>query len=95
MARRPFVWGPHQGLCRALELTMDIALLKALNDARRSRRAAVLLTDLDSYDAAEDNEISFKEGDRITHIEAVSEDWWQGTNPHGNVGLFPGKPCFA
>jgi hypothetical protein len=20
-----------------------------------------------------------------------SEDRWQGTNPHGNVGLFPGK----
>ena len=44
----------------------------------------------DSYDAGEDNEISFKEGDRITHIEAVSDDWWQGTDPHGNVGLFPG-----
>ncbi|KAJ8456921.1 hypothetical protein ONZ51_g11835 [Trametes cubensis] len=41
------------------------------------------------YDAGEDNEISFKEGDRITHIEAASEDWWQGTDPHGNVGLFP------
>ena len=51
-----------------------------------------------SYDAGEDNEISFKEGDRITHIEAASEDWWQGTDPHGNVGLFPGayrlvEPC--
>ena len=43
-----------------------------------------------SYDAGEDNEISFKEGDRITHIEAASEDWWQGTDQHGNVGLFPG-----
>ena len=43
-----------------------------------------------SYDAGEDNEISFKEGDRITHIEAVSDDWWQGTEPNGNVGLFPG-----
>ncbi|CDO74750.1 hypothetical protein BN946_scf184411.g7 [Trametes cinnabarina] len=41
------------------------------------------------YDAGEDNEISFKEGDRITHIEAVSEDWWQGTDKDGNVGLFP------
>ncbi|KAI0351297.1 SH3-domain-containing protein [Trametes cingulata] len=41
------------------------------------------------YEAAEDNEISFKEGDRITHIEAASEDWWQGTDKDGNVGLFP------
>ncbi len=43
-----------------------------------------------SYDAGEDNEISFREGERITQIEAASEDWWQGTNQLGNVGLFPG-----
>ena len=30
------------------------------------------------------------EGDKITEIEPASEDWWQGTNPHGNI-LFPGK----
>ena len=41
-----------------------------------------------SYDAAEDNEISFKEGDRITSIEKVDEDWWQGT-VNGKTGLFP------
>ena len=43
-----------------------------------------------SYDAAEDNEISFKEGDRITSIEKVDEDWWQGTI-NGQTGLFPGE----
>jgi hypothetical protein len=44
-----------------------------------------------SYDATEDNEISFKEGDKIVEIEAASEDWWQGKNSQGHVGLFPGK----
>ena len=44
-----------------------------------------------SYDAAEDNELSFREGDRITEIEAASEDWWQGKDKEGNVGLFPGE----
>ncbi|KAI1787010.1 hypothetical protein LXA43DRAFT_1085152 [Ganoderma leucocontextum] len=34
--------------------------------------------------------VSFKEGERVSQIEAVSEDWWQGTNQLGNVGLFPG-----
>ncbi len=48
-----------------------------------------------SYEASEDNEISFKEGDRITHIEAASEDWWQGTDKNGNVGLFPGEFLFC
>jgi len=43
-----------------------------------------------SYDAAEDNELSFREGDRIAEIEAVSEDWWSGRDQHDNVGLFPG-----
>jgi len=50
----------------------------------------ILLTLAFSYDAAEDNEITFREGDVITEIEPASEDWWQGKNPHGDVGLFPG-----
>jgi len=41
------------------------------------------------YEATEDNELSFAEGDRITEIEAASDDWWQGKDQHGNVGLFP------
>lgn len=45
---------------------------------------------LSSYDAAEDNEITFREGDIITEIEPASEDWWQGKNSVGEIGLFPG-----
>ncbi|KAI8381244.1 uncharacterized protein BYT42DRAFT_613043 [Radiomyces spectabilis] len=42
------------------------------------------------YEAGEDNEISFRENEVITHIEFVSEDWWQGVAPDGkSVGLFP------
>lgn len=47
-----------------------------------------------SYDAAEDNEISFAEGDLIVEIEAASDDWWQGKDRAGNVGLFPGERFF-
>jgi len=43
-----------------------------------------------SYDAAEENEISFREGERIVEIEAMSDDWWQGKMVDGSVGLFPG-----
>lgn len=43
----------------------------------------------DSYDAGEDNEISFREGERITEIEEASPDWWEGTSPDGQRGLFP------
>ncbi|BFZ53665.1 actin binding protein [Savitreella phatthalungensis] len=41
------------------------------------------------YDAAEEGEISFAEGDTITHIEQLDEGWWQGRNSAGEEGLFP------
>lgn len=43
-----------------------------------------------SYDASEDNELSFKEGDQITDIEKIDPDWWQG-KCNGQEGLFPGE----
>lgn len=46
----------------------------------------------DSYEAAEDNEISFAEGDKIIHVDTeVSDDWWEGTTASGATGLFPGR----
>ncbi|KAF2857607.1 hypothetical protein K470DRAFT_260638 [Piedraia hortae CBS 480.64] len=41
------------------------------------------------YEKAEDNELELREGDRITNIDMVDEDWWMGQNPRGEVGLFP------
>lgn len=41
------------------------------------------------YDKAEDNEISFSDGEIITDIEKVDEGWWKGRNAAGEVGLFP------
>ncbi|KAJ3103463.1 hypothetical protein HDU96_009243 [Phlyctochytrium bullatum] len=42
------------------------------------------------YEAAEENEISFAAGDKVTHIVFVSEEWWQG-RVNGVDGLFPGN----
>ncbi|KAH7326726.1 hypothetical protein B0I35DRAFT_143065 [Stachybotrys elegans] len=41
------------------------------------------------YDKAEDNEIDLIEGQYVTNIEMVDEDWWMGTNSKGESGLFP------
>ncbi|KAG7735470.1 hypothetical protein KL932_004418 [Ogataea haglerorum] len=41
------------------------------------------------YEAAEDNEIGFAEGETIVDIKFVDEDWWLGTNAAGKSGLFP------
>lgn len=41
------------------------------------------------YEKAEDNEIELKEGEYVTNIEMVDDDWWMGTNSKGESGLFP------
>jgi hypothetical protein len=41
------------------------------------------------YEKAEDNEIELVEGQVVTNIEMVDEDWWMGTNEKGESGLFP------
>ncbi|KAL9042112.1 MAG: hypothetical protein Q9180_000829 [Flavoplaca navasiana] len=41
------------------------------------------------YDKAEDNEIDLREGEYVTNIDMVDEDWWMGENARGAVGLFP------
>jgi hypothetical protein len=41
------------------------------------------------YTAGEDNEISLREGEVITGVQAVTEDWWSGVSPSGQAGLFP------
>ena len=41
------------------------------------------------YEKAEDNELELKEGEYVTNIEMVDEDWWMGQNSQGETGLFP------
>lgn len=41
------------------------------------------------YEKAEDNEIDLVEGQYVTNIEMVDDDWWMGTNSKGDSGLFP------
>ncbi|GAV54246.1 hypothetical protein ZYGR_0AK07480 [Zygosaccharomyces rouxii] len=42
------------------------------------------------YEAAEDNELTFRENDKIVNIEFVDEDWWLGElDGTGEKGLFP------
>ncbi|KAK2065118.1 SH3 domain-containing protein [Colletotrichum caudatum] len=41
------------------------------------------------YEKAEDNELELREGEYVTNIEMVDDDWWMGTNSRGESGLFP------
>jgi hypothetical protein len=42
-----------------------------------------------SYEKAEDNELELREGEQVTDIDMVDEDWWMGKNERGETGLFP------
>lgn len=41
------------------------------------------------YEKAEDNELAMAEGEIISNIDMVDEDWWMGQNEKGETGLFP------
>ena len=42
------------------------------------------------YEAGEDNELTFEEGDKIINIDFVDDDWWLGElEKTGEKGLFP------
>ena len=41
------------------------------------------------YEKAEENELELREGERVSGIEMVDEDWWMGVNEKGERGLFP------
>lgn len=41
------------------------------------------------YEAAEEGEIGFTEGETIEAIDQIDEGWWSGTNSKGETGLFP------
>ena len=43
------------------------------------------------YEKAEDNELELKEGEYVTNIEMVDENWWMGKNSRGEEGLFPSE----
>lgn len=54
-------------------------------EAGPGKRAVVLY----DYERAEDNEVELHESEYVTDIDMVDEDWWMGTNPQGERGLFP------
>ena len=56
------------------------------NGAHESKKRALVQYD---YEKAEDNELELKEGEYVTNIDMVDDDWWMGQNSRGETGLFP------
>ena len=64
----------------------ETAVEYAQPGAEQSGKRAIVQFD---YEKAEDNEIELREGEHVTDIEMVDENWWMGRNVHGESGLFP------
>ncbi|KAL9103286.1 MAG: hypothetical protein Q9163_001664 [Psora crenata] len=79
---------PARGAGEATAITTfgEEAVEMANPSAERSGKRALVQYD---YEKAEDNELELKEGELVTNIDMVDENWWMGQNPHGETGLFP------
>ena len=61
--------------------TFGAAAAVAVNqDSASSGKRALIQYD---YEKAEDNELELVEGEYVTNIEMVDDDWWMGTNGKG------------
>ncbi|KAK3670563.1 actin binding protein [Recurvomyces mirabilis] len=58
-------------------------------DVRASEQGGKTAIAQYDYEKAEDNELELREGERVTDIDMVDEDWWMGRNEKGEMGLFP------
>lgn len=62
------------------------AVEAAQHGAHETEKRALVQYD---YEKAEDNELELKEGEYVTNIDMVDDDWWMGHNSRGETGLFP------
>ncbi|KAF2867591.1 SH3 domain-containing protein [Massariosphaeria phaeospora] len=51
--------------------------------------ASTIARALWAYSGPDSNDLPLKEGDMITDIQKIDPEWWQGTNPRGQTGIFP------
>ncbi|XP_044714809.1 variant SH3 domain-containing protein [Hirsutella rhossiliensis] len=67
------------------ELPDEEEAVHSAREAAGGKRAVIQY----DYEKAEDNEIELIEGEYVTNIDMVDDDWWMGTNSRGESGLFP------
>ncbi|KAJ5369418.1 hypothetical protein N7509_014030 [Penicillium cosmopolitanum] len=76
---------------RDLEETQDLGRATAEATTAGHSQGGIRAQVQFDYEKAEDNEIELREGEFVTEIEMVDEDWWLGVNARGEHGLFPGN----
>ncbi|KAA8908643.1 hypothetical protein FN846DRAFT_906069 [Sphaerosporella brunnea] len=76
---------PMESLSHVVPKESELTEQAPVTGAGSGHRAIVLY----DYTADEENEINLVEGQVVTDIDMVDEDWWRGTNALGQEGLFP------
>jgi len=62
---------------------------KTNDPPRASLHPPVELVTIYAYDATEENELTFAEGETIYLLEKDDSGWWRGRNKKGQEGVFP------
>jgi hypothetical protein len=87
LTEEPTGHDPARGAGAAVaEATFGASAEPAHQGSGAGGKRALILYD---YEKAEDNEVDLIDGEYITNIEMVDDDWWAGTNSKGESGLFP------
>jgi len=73
------------GVAAVAGAAVGAAVASKGDDSGAGKRAVIQY----DYEKAEDNEVELREGEIVTDIDMVDEDWWMGTNAQGERGLFP------
>ena len=69
-----------------LNVLLNTFLVRVRNESDTSARTAVALH---GFNAVEDGDLTFSEGDTITIVETDGKCWWTGQTADGSRGKFP------